>query len=97
MFSGRKEQSLGAAIKEWLKESGMESKMDETKILEEWDQIVGPIISKHTTSKRIDKSVLYIRLDSASLRYELGYARDKLKTQLNNIAGKELIKNIVFA
>jgi len=97
MFSGRKEQSLGAAIKEWLKENGMESKMDETKILEEWDQIVGPIISKHTTSKRIDKSVLYIRLDAASLRYELGYARDKLKKQLNNVVGKEVIKNIVFS
>jgi len=32
--------------------------VDETKILEEWDHIVGPIISKHTISKRIDKSVL---------------------------------------
>ncbi len=97
MFSGRKEQSLGAAIKEWIKESGMETKMDETRVLDEWDHIVGPIISKHTISKRIDKSVLYIKLDSASLRYELGYARDNLKKQLNSTAGKEVIKNIVFA
>ena len=97
MFSGRKEQTIGAAIKEWLKANDLEEKWDETRLLEEWDQVVGPIISKHTTSKRIDKSVLYIRLDSASLRHELGYARDKLKKQLNNLAGKELIKTIVFS
>ncbi len=97
MFSGRKEQSIGSAIKEWLKKSGMESKMNETKVLNEWDSIVGPIISNHTISKRIDKSVLYIRLDSASLRHELGYARDNLKNQLNNTVGKEIIKTIVFS
>jgi len=97
MFSGRKEQTIGAAIKEWLKANGMEEKWDETRLLEEWDQVVGPVISKHTTSKRIDKSVLYIRLDSASLRHELGYARDKLRKQLNNLAGREIIKTIVFS
>ena len=97
MFSGRKEQSIGAAIKEWLKSQGMEGKMAETRILEEYDKIVGPIISQHTTSKRIDKSVLYIRLGSASLRYELGYARDKLKSQLNQVVGKNIIQNIVFS
>lgn len=97
MFSGRKEQTIGAAIKEWLKANNLEEKWDETRLLGEWDQLVGPIISKHTLSKRIDKSVLYIRLDSASLRHELGYARDKLKKQLNNLAGKELIKTIVFS
>lgn len=97
MFSGRKEQTIGAAIKEWLKQNDMESKMDETRLLNEWDKVVGPIISKHTISKRIEKSVLYIKLDSASLRYELGYARDKLRTQLNNSVNKDIIKTIVFA
>jgi len=97
MFSGRKEKNIGAAIREWLKAQGFEEKMDETRILDEYDKIVGPIISQHTIAKRIDKSVLYVKLDSASLRYELGYARDKLKSQLNKVVDKELIKNIVFS
>ncbi|NOR88495.1 MAG: DUF721 domain-containing protein [Bacteroidales bacterium] len=97
MFSGRKELTLGAAIKEMLKENGIADKFDETHLLSEWDQIVGPIISQHTVSKRIDKSILFVKLDSASLRHELSYARDKLKIQLNKVVGKEVIKDIVFS
>ena len=97
MFSSRKEQTIGAAIKEWLKESGMDDKMIETSLLNEWENIVGPIINNHTTSKRIHNTVLYISLDSASLRHELGYAREKLRQQLNKTVGKEIIKTIVFS
>ena len=55
MFSGKKEKSMGAAIKEWLKENGMDSKMTETRLLDSWEPIVGPVIHQHTVSKRIDK------------------------------------------
>ena len=96
MFSGKKELKMGDAIKEWLEDSGLESKMDETRLLSEWENIVGAIINHHTVSKRIDKKILYVKLDSASLRHELSYARDHLKKQLNKVAGKELIKDIVF-
>jgi len=40
--------------------------------------------------------VLYVKLDSASLRHELSYARDHLKKQLNKQAGEEVIVDIVF-
>jgi len=97
MFSGRKEQTIGDALNEWLKDSGMNDKIFETRLLNEWENIVGPVINKHTTSKRIQNTVLYISLDSASLRHELGYAREKLRQQLNNTVGKEIIKTIVFS
>ncbi len=97
MFSGRKEQTIGDALNEWLKDSGMNDKIFETRLLNEWANIVGPVINQHTTSKRIHKTVLYIGLDSASLRHELGYAREKLCQQLNKAVGKEIIKTIVFS
>lgn len=97
MFSKRKEVSLGDAIREMLKENGMEDKMVETRLLNEWDNVVGPIISQHTISKRIDKSILFVKLDSASLRHELSYARDHLKKQLNQTVNKDVLKDIVFS
>lgn len=96
IFSGNKEQSMGETIKEWIKHTGVEKKIEETRLLEKYEDIVGPLITKHTVSKRIERSILYIKLDSASLRHELSYARDQLKKQLNLSVGKDLIKDIVF-
>jgi len=95
-FSGIKEKTIGAALKEWLKESGIDDKINETRLLNEWENVVGAVINQHTISKRISKQVLFIKLDSASLRHELGYAREKLCKQLNNTVDKEIIKTIVF-
>lgn len=97
MFSGRKEKILGDVLKDVLKENGMDVKIDETKLLQEWENIMGKHISNHTVSKRVSQSILYVHLDSAALRHELSYRRDDLKKALNNAVGKEVIKDIVFA
>jgi len=96
-FSGRKEISLGAAIKAALKDNGIDKRMDETHLLEKLDQILGAHIARHITSKRISNSVLYIHLDSAALRHELGYRRDELKIALNKSVDSVVIKEIVFS
>jgi SOS-response transcriptional repressor LexA len=97
MFSGKKEQSLGDVIREAFKDSGIDQKLQETRILENLNKILGSHISHHIQSKRISKSILYIRLDSAALRHELGYRRDELKKALNDSVGQDLLKEIVLS
>lgn len=97
MFSGKKELRIGDALKEVLQDHGLEQKLEETRLLDEWENIMGQHINQHTLSKRISKSILYIKLDSAALRHELSYSRDKLKQALNKTCGKEIIKDIVFS
>jgi len=97
MFSGKKEMKIGEALKEVLHDHGLDQKIEETRLLEEWEQMMGQHINKHTLSKRISKSILYIKLDSAALRHELSYSRDKLKQALNKSIGKEIIIDIVFS
>jgi len=96
-FSGRKEISFGDALKAAFEESGIDNKLKETRLLENLNQILGEHISKHIQSKRISKSILYIRLDSAALRHELSYRRDELKKALNESIHQELLKDIVFS
>lgn len=97
MFSGKKEMSLGEALKAAFKESGIDNRLKETRILENLNHILGDHISNHIVSKRISKSILYIRLDSAALRHELSYRRDELKKALNDSIHQELLKDIVFS
>ncbi len=97
MFSGRKEMKIGDALKKVLQENDLEEGVDETKLLQEWENIMGKHICNHTISKRVSQSILYVHLDSAALRHELSYRRDELKKVLNYAVGKEVIKDIVFA
>ncbi len=88
--------SLGQAIRAILKNHNLERGYSEAGLIKSWERIVGSMIAKHTTSVKIYKRVLYVQVDSAALRNELGYAREKIRIALNKEAGKELIDEIVF-
>jgi predicted nucleic acid-binding Zn ribbon protein len=54
------------------------------------------MIAKHTKSLRIVKRVLYVEVDSAALRNELTYLREKIKKKLNKKAGDNLIDEVII-
>ncbi len=90
------EQSLGDVIKEWLKANRMDGKLLENKLIHSWDQVVGPMIAKHTTDISIRNKVLYVRFDSAALKNELSFAKSKLIDNLNNEVKAKVIEDIRF-
>jgi predicted nucleic acid-binding Zn ribbon protein len=54
------------------------------------------MIAKHTVQLRINKKVLYVEVDSAALRNELTYAREKLKKALNRKVKDNVIDEVVI-
>jgi len=90
------EQTLGDAIKEMIAAYRIGSKLSEAKMLDSWEKIVGQMIAKHTVQMKVSKRKLYVKLDSAALRNELTYAREKIRKALNKEAGEDLIDEVVF-
>jgi len=74
----------------------MDGKLKEARLIDSWKDVVGEMIARHTVHLRIWKKVLYVEVDSAALRNELTYARDKIKKALNRKAKENLIEEIVF-
>ena len=54
------------------------------------------MVAMHTKDLHIRNKVLFVRIDSAALRNELGYARETLVKSLNQEANAEVIEDIVF-
>ena len=73
------EQSLGDVIQDYLREIGWQQKLDEIKIIIEWDKVLGPTLSKYTDEVFIKNKQLHIRLKSATLRQELSYQKSEVK------------------
>ena len=71
------EQTLKDAIGSFLKSSRLSGKLAEQKILDGWEKIMGKMIAKHTKEISIRNKKLFLHLDSAPLRHECVYSREK--------------------
>ena len=90
------QQSIGDVIKDFLKESGWEQKLDEVKLITEWDKLLGSSLAKYTEEVFIYNKKLHIRLNSSTLRQELSYQRTELVKKLNEAVKKEVITDIIL-
>ena len=88
---------LSDLIKEFYEQHRGCDYLDEVKIVNSWSKVVGPFIASHTIDLSIKNKVLFVRVDSDVLRSELNYSRSLLKKKLNDLAGKEVIKEIVLS
>ncbi len=75
---------------------GLREKMDELDITTGWDEAVGPMIARHTKSVRLRKGKLNVKVDSAPLRHELTFMRERLIEILNRRAGRRVVVEIVL-
>ena len=87
---------LKDALAAFLKDNNLESKLQETRVINAWEEVVGKLIARHTDQMQIKDRVLYIKVDSAALREELSYQRSKLVKSLNKAADVEAIDDIRF-
>lgn len=90
------EESLSNVIRQFLQVYNLEPKLDEMKIIDSWKKVVGQMIFSHTMDLSIEKSILFVKVDSDALRSELNYSKSLIIKNLNKEANKEIIKDIVF-
>jgi predicted nucleic acid-binding Zn ribbon protein len=90
------EQTLKEVLEEFIKTLHVSDKFDEVQIKESWGKIMGKMISKHTVNLFLKDKKLFITVDSAALRQELSYAKNKMIKLLNKEIGKPVVEDIVF-
>lgn len=88
--------SIKEAIDDLLNAYRLSSKLDEHRLIADWEKIMGKMIAKHTREIFIKDKILYVKLDSAVLREELSYGKSKLIRLLNDTIGKPVIADIIF-
>ncbi len=90
------EQNIKDAISEFLKVSRLSGKLAEQKIIDGWEKLMGKTIANRTKQISIHNKKLFLQLDSAPLKQELFYSREKIIKMLNEEAGEKVIEEIVF-
>ncbi|MEI6748417.1 MAG: DUF721 domain-containing protein [Bacteroidales bacterium] len=96
MIRKSNEITLKEAIEGLLISYKLADKLDETRIVASWENVVGKLIARHTENLYVKSRILFVKLDSAALRNEMAMAKSKLIVSLNKNSGKEVIDDIRF-
>ena len=90
------DETLGNVISRLLKLYRLEEGVHSVRIVQEWENIMGPSVAKYTQDIQLQKERLIITLTSAPLRHELSFNKEKIRCRLNESFGSELIKEVVL-
>lgn len=89
-------KTLGEAIHQMFSTYKLDGKMEELQLIENWKKITGKAVANRTEKIFLNREVLHVQISSAPLRNTLALSRDKLKKQLNESLGKNLVKEILI-
>ena len=89
-------EQLGDVIRRLLRQQGLETPLNEFRLVEAWKDVVGPAITRYTTNLYIKNQTLYVQLSSSVVRQELMMGREILIRNLNGRVGSQVIVNIIF-
>lgn len=89
-------EQVGEVIRRLLRQEGLETPLNEYRLVDAWKDVVGETIARYTTNIYIKNQVLYVHLSSSVLCQELMMSRQLLVRNLNAQVGSQVIVNIIF-
>lgn len=89
-------QSLKDILDELLKNQHLDERIYETRVLQAFPEVVGPVINSYTKNLFIKKGILHISVESSVIRNEMRLMRGNLISRLNDNVGHKVINDIIF-
>ena len=89
-------KSIAELVKVMCREEGLETPLNEHRLINAWSQVLGPAVQAYTKSLQIHNQVLFVTLTSSVLRQELLMNRKSLVKRLNDYVKAQVITDIVF-
>ena len=96
MRRGDNNRKIGAIIRKLMQNPRLAQGLDKLDAIEVWQDVIGLTFQKYITSQRISDGILYVKLNSAVVRNEIGYQKNKLLEKINQRLGKEFISDIIL-
>ena len=92
----RKSELLTDVVRRFMRESGLETPLNQYRILQAWPEVVGKAVAEATGQMYVKNQSLYVRILSPVLRTELQMQRAALTRALNEKVDAMVIADVVF-
>ncbi|MDA3878874.1 MAG: DUF721 domain-containing protein [Prolixibacteraceae bacterium] len=92
----RETQKISDILKQVVNNSAYEQKLLETKLINNWGEVLGAGVANSTSSIFIRNKTLFVHIESPVVRHELFMMRSRILASLNESVGSTVIHNIIF-
>ncbi len=92
----RKVRSIAELLPEFMRREGLEAPLQQKRLLDAWDVVVGEPIVRYTGDKFIRNQTLCVKITNPALRADLSMNRALLVRRLNEMVGAQVIADIRF-
>lgn len=89
-------EQLGTIIRQFLREEGLETPLNQHRIISAWTEVMGMGIAKYTGNIYIKNQTLFVQIKSPALKADLMMMRNTLVQKLNNHVHAQVITSINF-
>jgi predicted nucleic acid-binding Zn ribbon protein len=87
---------IGQAIQRLLSEYHIKSRFDEANVVASWERLVGKPISKRTKKVFVRNKVVFVELDSPSMKHDLQFHKNQILEIFRKEFGAETVADIVL-
>lgn len=92
----RKVQSLQDLLPQILRAEGLETPLQQKRLIDAWVTVVGKPIERYSGDKFIKNQTLFVKILNPALRADLSMNRASLVQRLNKFVGAQVIADIRF-
>lgn len=85
---------MGEILQQFLRQEGLETPLLQRRVVDAWEQVVGPTAARYTREKFIKNQVLFVKITSPALRQNLSMMRTQLTRRLNEAVGSSVISDV---
>lgn len=89
-------EPVSQVLMRFLRENGLETPLNQHRLLEAWPEVMGEGITRYTGNLYIRNQTLHVKILSAVLRQQLMMSRTALVRRLNEHINAQVITDIMF-
>jgi predicted nucleic acid-binding Zn ribbon protein len=88
-------QTMGDAIRELMNSYRLSGKFDEARVIDSWERLAGKPIAKRTKKLYIRNQVLFVELDSPSMKHDFTMHKAQVLDLFRSEFGPGIISDII--
>ena len=89
-------QTIGTILQDFLKSTQWQTRINEIRLKDSWDEIMGKTISKYTKDVILKGTTLYISTDIAPLKHELQMSKEQIMNNINDFFKMKVVNTVVI-
>lgn len=87
-------KTLDEIVGRFLQENNLQTPVQQTHVVESWEEVAGPVVARYTEEKFIRNQTLFVKIMNPALRSDLSMMKTQLVNKLNAEAGGFVIADI---